>query len=176
MEGPEDLCPGLSARPASRQSSCIEGFSLPLFFFAAPFYSAFSSVLLGGLTASASPCCLCFTEVDVRHGDAPLDLFPLFASCLCQFFTPALTIKSISRDGHCQLPRAKNKGEALRVRVSRKTGKVTKALHVGLAEEARSPGSCTSTRAVFVKVKASMPCHSPVLFAALWSCETAAVS
>ena len=66
--------------------------------------------------------------------------------------------------------------KTLRVRVSGKTGQVTKALHVGLAEEARSPGSCTSTRAVFVKVKASMPCHSPFLFAALWYCETAAVS
>ena len=67
---------------------CVEGFSLPLSFFAEPFYSAFSSVLLGGLTARASPCCLFFTEVDVRQGDAPLDLFPSFASCLCPIFAP----------------------------------------------------------------------------------------
>ena len=64
-EGPEDLCPGHSSRPASRQSSCFEGFSIPISFFAAPFHSVFSSVLLGGFTVNVFFCCLCFTEMDV---------------------------------------------------------------------------------------------------------------
>ena len=59
-----------------------------------------------------SPCCLFFTEVDVRQGDAPLDLFPSFQSCLCQFFTPALRIENVARGGHCQLPRATKKNTA----------------------------------------------------------------
>ena len=68
LDGPEDLCPGLLARPASRQSSHFEGLSRPLSFFSASFCSAFSSVLLGGLTAGAPFCCTCFTEVHADKG------------------------------------------------------------------------------------------------------------
>ena len=58
MEGPEDLYPGLAARPASGQF-------LPSFFSRRLFYSALFLVALGGLTAKASLDCLCFAEVYV---------------------------------------------------------------------------------------------------------------
>ena len=81
MEGPEDLCPGLQARSASRYSSHIQGLSLH--FSRRFFFSAFSSLVLGSLTAGASICCRYLTGIDVDRG-APLGLCPLFASCLCQ--------------------------------------------------------------------------------------------
>ena len=80
MEGPEDLCPGLQARPASRHSSHIQGLSLPLsvFLFRIFFSSAWQ------------PHCGRFYLLPVPHrdrcgqGGAPLGPCPLFASFLYQ--------------------------------------------------------------------------------------------
>ena len=65
MEGPEDLRPGLQARPASRQSSYFEGLSLPLSFFLGVFL--FRLFFCSGLAAGASLCCPYFTEMDFHR-------------------------------------------------------------------------------------------------------------
>ena len=86
MEGPEDLCPGLSARPALLGSSHFEALSLPLSFFGVFLFRVFSSVLLNGLTASASLCCLCFTEVDADREMRRLICFLYLHLCLAESF------------------------------------------------------------------------------------------
>ena len=56
MEGPEDLCSGSQARPASRESSHFEGLYLSLSFFSASFGSSLPCV--------APFCCACCAEVN----------------------------------------------------------------------------------------------------------------
>ena len=70
LECPEDLCPGLLARPASRQSSHFEGLSRPLFF---PQRHTIPRFLLYCLAASLRAL------LSVAR-----DPYPLFASCPCQ--------------------------------------------------------------------------------------------
>ena len=61
---PEDLCPGLSARPALRLSLHFEGLSHPLSFSRRLSVPRFP-VLFGGLTACATFDCTRFTQVHV---------------------------------------------------------------------------------------------------------------
>ena len=63
-----------------------------------------------------------------------------------------ISVNCRARGERPQLPRTKKKG-ALRVRRQREDWSGLGNLHDGLAEEARSPGSCTSTRAVGCSLK-----------------------
>ena len=60
MEGPNDLCYRLQARPAKRHTSHLESFSLPL-----PFFSRRLSIPRFLLYARAASRCPCLTEMDV---------------------------------------------------------------------------------------------------------------
>ena len=63
-----------------------------------------------------------------------------------------ISVNSRARGERRQLPKTKKKGE-LRVRPQREDRSGLGNLHDGLAEEARTSGSCTSTRAVGCSLK-----------------------
>ena len=82
MEGPEDLCPGLQARLASRQSSHIEGLSLPYFSQRLSFPHFLLQCLAASLRAD-SICCPYLTRIDVDKEARRLVRVP----CSHLFFT-----------------------------------------------------------------------------------------
>ena len=67
MEGPEDLSPGLQARPATRRSSHLEGLSLPLSSFLNVFLLRFSFCF-----AAPLPCRVALVRRDGRVRADPI--------------------------------------------------------------------------------------------------------